>query len=241
MAQENDQENLERKMRSLGDRLREFHSRLPTIPLTSLERFRPRFSFDKLWVAIGLAPIMWVDWHLAHGVKNSCRNAGVFALLPASVNFFCEFVQTFRSLAIRLDADALRRVAFESTDGRVPEFIGRADLTEPVISGIGSTLAEDIASGLPGGRFLHESLVRSMAARLIRNHASLPITPLRIERGLSPIKLRSAVDNIESHLFGESSLFKIAEASGPSPYHQLGFETEKQDNKYLYKIRFNRI
>jgi AraC family transcriptional regulator len=245
MAQRLDPDRLAAEFRSTGRLASDVRISGASIILASPpESPFPHFSLRDLMVTVRLRPISRYECDLGNGPESVSVPLGSASLLPPDGDLFVAYEEPAYSVVVfQLEADLLRRVAFESTNGRLPEFIGRAALTDPLISQIGFTLAEDMAAGQPGGRFLHESLVTSLAAWLIRSHSSRPISPSANEPGLPPARLRSAIDYIESHLVDEASLFEIAHAAGLSPYHFARLfrkSTGTSPRQFLLRCRVDR-
>lgn len=215
-----DHEMMTADLQSKGGPVHDFRISGASIILSSIaEGVAERFSLLDLMVCVGLSPISRFDYDVGGGPDCVPMPVGGCSLYPPNGDLLTAFEEPCSSILFNLEADLLRRAVFESTGGSLPEIVGRVAFTDPLLAQIGFSLAEDIAAGHPGGRFLQESLVVSMAAWLIRNHSTRPIKSPEFDRGLSSPQLRSAIDYIESHLYGEASLFEIAHAAGLSPYH----------------------
>src|SRR5262249_59361551 len=93
------------------------------------------------------------------------------------------------------------------------------DLSHPQLQAALSAIDAELATGVPGGRLLADSLANVVAVHLIRHATGNERAAGPSRGGLPSRKLRAAVECIEEHLDSELSLDELAAVAHLSPYH----------------------
>ena len=148
-------------------------------------------------------------------------NPGEFFLLPAAFDSFQSYSTTDEAIIFIIQPNFLTRIA-EQTEclnpARIelrPIVIGRDPIIEQIAR---SFLGEMQTEGL-GGRLYSETLATQLAIHLLRQYCAFDIKLKQYNGGLSPRKLQTVIDYIETNLEEKIGLDALAKITQTSPYH----------------------
>ena len=146
---------------------------------------------------------------------------GDFFLQPSTYSGFYAWEDTDRTVAFIIQPNFLSRIA-EQTEclnpARIelrPIVIGRDPIIEQIAR---SFLGEMQTEGL-GGRLYSETLATQLAIHLLRQYCAFDIKLKQYNGGLSPRKLQTVIDYIETNLEEKIGLDALAKITQTSPYH----------------------
>ncbi len=125
------------------------------------------------------------------------------------------------SLLLSLPPTLTKKTALQDTnyDPTCLEFIPRIGHADPLVHAIGQAILGELqAGGLLGTLYL-ESLFRTLAIHLLREHAVFAKTPTPINGKLPPEALHRVRDYVHAHLSEEITLEALAALVHLSPYH----------------------
>ncbi len=125
------------------------------------------------------------------------------------------------SLLLSLPPTLIRKSALQDTDYDPPclELIPRVGHADPLVHAIGQAILGELQTGGLLGALYLESLFRTLAIHLLRDHAVFAKTPTPINGKLPPEALCRVRDYVHAHLREEITLEALAALVHLSPYH----------------------
>jgi AraC family transcriptional regulator len=157
----------------------------------------------------------WCDGR--HGVE--APTAGSIILLGAGTSDRLRWDGTSERLIVSLDEGLMERVALEAGARELPSFANRWHLRNESLRLLLTEMGAEAASGWPAGGLYGELLGLSLASRLLRHHASVPLVMPEVRGGLPLHRLRRLLGYIEAHLERDLRLEQLAAEVGASPFH----------------------
>ena len=159
--------------------------------------------------------------HIGDEKYEGTMEIGEFFLQPSIYPSFYAWKTTDETILFLVQPNFLTRIA-EQTEclnpARIelrPIVIGRDPIVEQIAR---SFLSEMQTEGL-GGRLYSETLATQLAIHLLRQYCAFDIKLKQYNGGLSPRKLQTAIDYIETNLEGKIGLDALAKITQTSPYH----------------------
>ena len=159
--------------------------------------------------------------HIGDEKYEGSFNSNDFFLLPQKYSAFNAWETTDENILFLVQPNFLTRVA-EQTEclnpARIelrPIVIGRDPIIEQIAR---SFLGEMQTEGL-GGRLYSETLATQLAIHLLRQYCAFDIKLKQYNGGLSPRKLQTVIDYIETNLEEKIGLDALAKITQTSPYH----------------------
>ncbi len=125
------------------------------------------------------------------------------------------------SLLLCLPPTLIRKSVLQDTDYDPPclELMPRIGYADPLVHAIGEAILGELqTTGLFGALYL-ESLFRTLAIHLLRDHAVFAVAPSSSNGRLSAEALRQVRDYVHEHLTREITLEALAALVHLSPYH----------------------
>src|SRR5262245_1335569 len=122
-------------------------------------------------------------------------------------------------LSISVDPLIVERAAADAAGLDSFEIESSCGRNDPVIRTIGMALMDEAGSEKPAGRLYAESLGNLLAVHLLRSYSSNSGRLKAANGGMTPFKLRRAIEFISENLSNDVSLIEIAGAADMSPYH----------------------
>lgn len=125
------------------------------------------------------------------------------------------------ALILSLPPTFTRKTALQDTnyDPACLEFMPRIGHADPLVYAIGQAVLGELQTGGMFGALYLESLFRTLALHLLRNHAVFTQTPTPVNGQLPPEALRRVRDYVHDHLSEEITLEALAALVYLSPYH----------------------
>ena len=125
------------------------------------------------------------------------------------------------SLLLSLPPILTRKTALQDADYDPPclELIPRIGCADPLVHAIGQAILGELQSGGLLGTLYLESLFRTLAIHLLRNHAVFAVAPPSTHGRLSAEALRQVRDYVHEHLTQEITLEALGALVHLSPYH----------------------
>lgn len=125
------------------------------------------------------------------------------------------------SLLLSLPPTLTRKTALQDADYAPAclEFLPRISHADPLVHAIGQAVLGELQSGGLFGPLYLESLFRTLAVHLLRNHAVFAVAPPSTHGRLSAEALRQVRDYVHEHLTHEITLEALAALVHLSPYH----------------------
>lgn len=121
---------------------------------------------------------------------------------------------------------------------------GEPKRRDPLIRGVGQTLAAELQGAGVGERLYADSVLNILMLHLLRHYSTLPTRSETRERfGLPGPQLRRAIEAIRDQLEAGISLAEIAEAAGVSTSHFAALfraSTGLAPHQYLIRCRVER-
>jgi len=124
-----------------------------------------------------------------------------------------------------------------------PDLAAAFCVRDPQIEHIGIALQAEADQGCPNGSLYGESLATALAVHMLRRYSITPRATSEPAGGLTPARLRRAVDFIQSYLGQDISIAQVADAAGISPFHfarQFRRSTGLSPHQYLTERRVER-
>ncbi|MEO0836923.1 MAG: AraC family transcriptional regulator [Cyanobacteria bacterium J06642_3] len=90
---------------------------------------------------------------------------------------------------------------------------------DPHIENIARSFLEEMQTDGLGGRLYSETLATQLAINLLRDYCAYPLKLKQYSGGLSPSKLRDAIDYIQANLENKIGLKTLAKITKTSPYY----------------------
>ena len=125
------------------------------------------------------------------------------------------------ALILSLPPTLTRKAALQDTDydPACLEFLPRIGHADPLVHVIGQAILGELQTGGLLGALYLESLFRTLAIHLLREHAVFTKTPTPINGKLPPAALCRVRDYVHAHLSEEITLEALAALVHLSPYH----------------------
>ena len=126
---------------------------------------------------------------------------------------------TAEALILSLPPPFTRKTALQDTnyDPAHFEFMPRIGHADPLVHAIGQAVLGELQTGGMFGALYLESLFRTLALHLLRNHAVFTQTPTPVNGQLPPEALRRVRDYVHAHLSEEITLETLAALAHLSP------------------------
>lgn len=160
----------------------------------------------------------WIDKSL----QKEQVQSGSFAIIPAGITHRCTHVSKAITnfLVMMVNPGTFDQVAQEWKDPRhiqlLPHFALQQD---PLIVSIGLALKAEMESGYLGGQLYSDTLTNALNVHLLRKYCNFTPHIKTYVGGLSPQKLRIALDYIHANLEYDFNLESIAAEIGMSHYY----------------------
>jgi len=194
---------------------------------------------EEVGIVLTLSEAHRVERRMTGRTMDEAPRIGSFTLLPPGCPARFKITGPASVLMLRLPWPGVAGWLAEDhgvDPGRV-EFQPRLHADDPVLA----RLLYRAAAGEEGAA---EAIARSIAARLLANHAAQPPGPSTPPRGgLSPARLRRVLDRIETNLASPLSLGTLAAEAGMSPFHfarEFQRVTGAPPHRYLVRRRVDR-
>lgn len=128
---------------------------------------------------------------------------------------------TAEALLLSLPPALTQKAALQEVDYAPAhlEFVPRVGHADPLVHAIGQAILSELQRGGLLGALYLESLFRTLAIHLLRNHAVFAQRPVPVNGNLSPAALRRIRDYVHEHLAQEITLESLAALVHLSPYH----------------------
>ena len=125
------------------------------------------------------------------------------------------------ALILTLPPTFTRKTALQDTnyDPAYLEFVPRVGHADPLVHAIGRAILSELQTGGLLGALYLESLFRTLAIHLLRNHAVFAKRPPPVNGKLPPTALQRVRDYVHDHLSEEITLEALAALVHLSPYH----------------------
>jgi len=125
------------------------------------------------------------------------------------------------ALILTLPPTFTRKTALQDTnyDPTCLEFVPRVGHADPLVHAIGRAILSELQTGGLLGALYLESLFRTLAIHLLRNHAVFAKVPTPVNGKLPPVALQRVRDYVHAHLSEEITLEALAALVHLSPYH----------------------
>ncbi len=146
---------------------------------------------------------------------------GDLALIPRGTPTTWRGEGAAETLLLSLPPTLTRKSALQDTDYDPPclELIPRIGHADPLVHAIGQAILNELQTGGLLGALYLESLFRTLAIHLLRNHAVFAVAPPSTNGRLSAEALRQVRDYVQEHLTHEITLEALAALVHLSPYH----------------------
>lgn len=178
----------------------------------------PAFVEDLL--IIQLRPLQRLSIKLERWVHAKIVPGDV-VLVPRGEPRIWEVDGTAEALILSLPTPLTRKTALQDAnyDPACLEFIPRVGHADPLVHAIGQAVLGELQTGGLLGALYLESLFRTLAIHLLRNHAVFGQKPKPLTGKLPQEALRRVRDYIHDHLSQEITLEALAAVVHLSPYH----------------------
>jgi AraC family transcriptional regulator len=185
----------------------------------------PRFpfavpAFQEDVVIIHLRPLDRLSMKLERWIYTEIA-PGDLVLIPRGEPHIIDVEGMTEGLILSLPPTLTRKTALQDTDYDPSnlEFMPRVGHADPLVHAIGQAVLSELqTSGLFGALYL-ESLFRTLAVHLLRNHAVFATTPAPVNGKLPAAALHRVRDYVQEHLDEEITLEALAALVHLSPYH----------------------
>lgn len=146
---------------------------------------------------------------------------GDFTLIPREILSTWNGGEGAEALVLSLPPTFTRKTALQDTnyDPTCLEFVPRVGHADPLVHAIGRAILSELQTGGLLGALYLESLFRTLAIHLLRNHAVFAKTPPPVNGKLLPTALQRVRDYVHAHLSEEITLEALAALVHLSPYH----------------------
>ena len=146
---------------------------------------------------------------------------GDFTLIPRGVLSTWNGGEGAEALVLSLPPTFTRKTALQDTnhDPACLEFMPRIGHADPLVHAIGRAILGELQTGGLFGALYLESLFRTLAIHLLRNHAVFAKAPPSFNGKLPPEALRRVRAYVHAHLSEEITLEALAALVHLSPYH----------------------
>ncbi len=146
---------------------------------------------------------------------------GDFTLIPREILTTWNGGEGAEALVLSLPPTFTRKTALQDTNYAPTflEFMPRVGHTDPLVHAIGRAVLNELQTGGLLGALYLESLFRTLAIHLLRNHAVFAKVPTPVNGKLPPVALQRVRDYVHAHLSEEITLEALAALVHLSPYH----------------------
>ena len=173
----------------------------------------------------------------------SDRTNGLFGILPADLAYRLCWNIDVEFLHCYIEPAFISHIAHESINPDRVELALELKKTDPLICQIGHALKADLEIDGVGSRFYADSMATALAAHLLRHYSTRNHHFQDHEDGLSKVKLKQAIEYINTHLSENLSLMAIAAELDMSQFyfcrlfkHSMGMTP----HQYLIQQRIER-
>lgn len=173
----------------------------------------------------------------------SDRTNGLFGILPADLAYRLCWSIDVEFLHCYIEPAFISHIAHESINPDRVELALELKKTDPLICQIGHALKADLEIDGVGSRFYADSMATALAAHLLRHYSTRNHHFQDHEDGLSKVKLKQAIEYINTHLSENLSLMAIAAELDMSQFyfcrlfkHSMGMTP----HQYLIQQRIER-
>lgn len=158
----------------------------------------------------------WLDGK----IQKEKRNKGDIAIIPAGISHRCNWNDLAKFGILAIEPTVLKEIGQNLVDGDrislVPQFMNEGD---ELITGIFTTLKDELKSEKIGGDLLIDSLKNTLAIHLLRKYCNIKPKLNNYNSGLSPSKFKQVAEYIEEHLDTNLKVVKLAAIAQISPCH----------------------
>lgn len=143
-------------------------------------------------------------------------------IVPANLPHRARSISTVQSIEwihCYLEPTFLARIAYEAVNPDHVELLPTPKKVDLLLHHIGLELKSNLEIDGSGSRFYADSMATALSAYLLRYYSTRNHHFQKYENGLSKIKLKQAVEYIQSHLGEDLSLSDIANELGMSQYY----------------------
>lgn len=178
----------------------------------------PAFVEDLL--IIQLRPMQRLSMKLERWVHTKIT-PGDLILIPRGEPRTWDADGTAEALILSLPPTLTKKTALQDTDYNPTclEFMPRIGHADPLVHAIGQAILSELQTGGLLGALYLESLFRTLAIHLLRNHAVFAQRPTPVNGKLPPVALQRVRDYVHAHLSEEITLETLAALVHLSPYH----------------------
>jgi len=195
-----------------------------------------------------------ISIHVGPSVMVACRRGGSnhrgtavhgdIDIIPARTPSLWEINEKDTAFVLSLSPELLNMVAeeFDFDPSRI-EIRNRFQVRDLQLENIAWALKSEMECGYPCGNLYLDSLMVSVAARLVRYHSSLAVEPIKENGRLSGRRLKDALSYIEDNLGQDILLRDIAAVAGLSVSHFKSLFRESVGlpvHQYLIRRRVER-
>ncbi len=128
-------------------------------------------------------------------------------------------IQESEFLLLRLEPTFVARAVQELVEPEKLKITRQFKIRDPLIQQIGLNLKRELETYGASSRLYAESAVNLLSIHLLRQYSDSSSTPGNYQDGISPQKLRLAIEFIQEHLASELSLVQIAQEINMSQYY----------------------
>ncbi len=177
-------------------------------------------AFEEDLLLIQLRPLQRLSMKLERWVHTKI-SSGDLILVPRGEPHTCDVDGPTEALILSLPPALTRKTALQDADYAPTclEFMPRIGHADPLVHAIGRAILSELQTGGLLGALYLESLFRTLAIHLLRNHAVFAQRPTPVNGKLSPTALQRVRDYVHAHLSEEITLEALAASVHLSPYH----------------------
>ena len=178
----------------------------------------PAFREDLL--IIQLRPLQRLSMKLERWVHTKIV-PGDLVIVPRGEPRIWDVDGTAEALIVSLPPTLTRKTALHDIDYNPAflEFMPRMGHADPLVHAIGHAVLGELQSGGLLGALYLESLFRTLAIHLLRNHAVFAKRPPPVNGKLPPATVQCVRDYVHAHFSEEITLEALAALVHLSPYH----------------------
>ncbi len=153
--------------------------------------------------------------------KREHHDFGSAVIMPKTVEHWCAWKDKINFVIFSLTPNVLAEIAPETVNPDRVELIPTFAKSEPdpLISGIGMAIKHQLETDPHGCSFYVEHLMNAMSAHLLKNYCSIKPKLKNYGDGLSPYKLKLAIDYIHDNLDRSITLTELANLVDMSQYY----------------------
>ena len=178
----------------------------------------PAFKEDLLIIPI--RPLQRLSMKLERWVHTKIA-PGDLIIIPRGEPRTWDADGTAEALILSLPPTLTQKTALQDVDYAPAclEFLPRTGHADPLVHAIGQAILGELQSGGLLGTLYLESLFRTLAIHLLRNHAVFAVAPPSTHGRLSAEALRQVRDYVHEHLTNEITLEALGALVHLRPYH----------------------